>query len=229
MGKFGDVPKKFIDLHYKIGDGLSVETINPAKRYPVKLIGVVENSSILVTAPRVQGKEFMLPEGQLLRLRMMADNIACGFQTRVLRACRVPYLYVHLAYPQKIEAVAVRQASRVRLELPVLLEEFEKDTLHGVWPKKAYIVDMSSGGARLQSKAPLAAVGSELMLTFRVVIDTVVRVDKVKAIVRNITEVGDSVADAGYQYGVQFLDVSDVNRIHISGYVYEQILTQGEH
>ncbi|WP_210396686.1 flagellar brake protein [Motiliproteus sediminis] len=228
MSDHGGLPTRFAELRVQPGDAFSVETITPPKRYPVRLIGYSEGDSLLVSTPRIQGKTFLLPEGQLLRVRMMADNIACGFETRVLHNCRTPFLYAHLAYPKSIKSVAVRQASRVALKLPAIVAEFEPGALPGQWPKKGLIIDMSSGGARLHSKEPVAAVGSELRLRFRVMIDTVERDEQVRAIVRNITEVGQGPEDAGYQYGLQFMDVGEEDRIRISGYVYEQILHHGK-
>ncbi|HEY5718018.1 MAG TPA: flagellar brake protein [Motiliproteus sp.] len=218
------LPDRFSELRIRPGDQFSVETINPPKRYPVKLIGYSEGDSILVSPPTIQGKTFLLPEGQLLRVRLMADNVACGFETQVMRNCRLPFLYTHLSYPKAIKSVAVRQASRVMLRLPVVIDEFVKGDLPGEWPKQGLIIDMSSGGARLHCKKPVAAVGSELKLSFSVTIDSVCRPQQVRAIVRNITEVGECAEDFAYQYGVQFKDVEDEDRIRISGYVYEQII-----
>ncbi|MEH6824123.1 MAG: flagellar brake protein [Motiliproteus sp.] len=220
------VPEQFHDLRIRIGDLFSVETVSPPKRYPVRLLGFNEGQSLIVSAPSVQGKSFLLPEGQVLRVRVMAGNVACGFQTQVLKSNRLPYLYSHLKYPLSIPSVAVRQASRVDLKLPVRIDEYETGELPGEWPKKALFIDLSSGGACLHTQLPIAAVGSELKLSFKVVVDGVERISRLKAIVRSIAEVGASPEQAALQYGVQFIDVSDEDRVYISGYVYEQIIDQ---
>jgi c-di-GMP-binding flagellar brake protein YcgR len=220
------VPEQFHELRIRIGDMFSVESVSPPKRYPVRLLGFHEGQSLIVSAPTVQGKAFLLPEGQVLRVRVMAGNIACGFQTQVMKNNRVPYLYSHLKYPPKVSSVAVRQASRVELKLPVRIDEFETGELPGEWPKKALLIDLSSGGGRLQSPLPVAAVGSELKLSFKVVVDGVEHISRIKAIVRNIAEVGASAEQSMLHYGVQFVEVSDEDRVYISGYVYEQIIDQ---
>lgn len=220
------VPEQFHELRIRIGDLLSVETISPTKRYPVRLLGYNEGQSLLVSAPSMLGKAFLLPEGQVLRVRLMAGNVACGFQTQVLKSYRLPYMYSHLKYPAKVSSVAVRQASRVELKLPVRIDAFEAGDLPGQWPKKALFIDLSSGGARLQSPLPIAAVGSELKLSFKVIVDGVEHISRIKAIVRNITEVGTSPEQALLHYGVQFVEVGDEDRVYISGYVYEQIIDQ---
>jgi c-di-GMP-binding flagellar brake protein YcgR len=228
MGHHGAIlPSSFSELNLKCGDAFSIETLSPAKRYPLRLIGFVEKGSLVVTAPQVQGKSFLLPEDQLLKVRLMASTVACGFSSKVMRTCRAPYLYMHLAYPDKIEAVTVRQASRVQLALLTRIDAFKTGDLPGVWPKKGQIIDLSSGGARILSMQPIAATSSALWITFKLVIESVERIVKVKAVVRNIAEVGKSPEEAAYQYGVQFLDVDDDDKIRIAAYVYEQMSRQG--
>lgn len=221
------VPKNFKDLNLSVNDVFSVETLSGKQRYPVRLIGWVDNQSLIVTAPRVNGKEFYLKEDTLLKVRLIADNYACGFQTKVLVSHRSPFLYSHLAYPSNFEAVAVRQASRVKMSLPVEIREAQAGSLIGDWPRKETIVDVSHSGARIQSVESLAAVGSELVLHFEVTVDTIKRHLEVPCVVRNIAEVSDSVVGEAFQYGVQFDKLSDNDRVYICGYVYEQMIYYG--
>ncbi len=217
------VPEHFCDLNINIGDAFSMESLSNNKRYPVKLIGLVEGGSLIVSAPKIQGKEFFLPEGQILKVRLIAGKYACGFQTQVICSRRLPYLYSHLSYPSKFEAVAIRQANRVRLNLPTEISEAEPGSLHGDWPRKGLVLDASSGGARIFCHNPLAAVGSKLSVKIAIEVDGVCKALSLLAIVRNISELKD-----GYQYGVQFLDVSDEERVFISGFVYERMLGQSD-
>ncbi len=217
------VPQQFCDLNLNIGDSFSMESLSNNKRYPVKLIGLVEGRSLIVSAPKIQGKEFFLPEGQILKVRLIAGKYACGFQTQVICTRRLPYLYSHLSYPVKFEAVAIRQANRVRLNLRSDITEAETGTLHGDWPRKGLIRDVSSGGAKIHCHNPLAAVGSRLTVSVTIEVDGVSKQISLLAIVRNINELKD-----GYQYGVQFVDVTDEERVYISGFVYEQMLGQSE-
>ncbi|MEH6626977.1 MAG: flagellar brake protein [Motiliproteus sp.] len=217
------VPERFCDLNLAIGDSFSMESLSNNKRYPVKLIGLVESGSLIVSAPKIQGKEFFLPEGQILKVRLIAGKYACGFQTQVICSRRLPYLYSHLSYPSTFEAVAIRQANRVRLNLRAEISEYQTGTLHGDWPRKGLIMDVSSGGAKIHCHNPLAAAGSKLSICFTIEVDGVRKKVTIQAIVRNISELRD-----GYQYGVQFVDVTDEERVYISGFVYEQMLGRSE-
>ncbi len=222
------VPTNFKALKLSVGDVISLESISAKSRYPVKLIGYLENQSIIVSVPRSNGKEFLLKDGTILRVRMIADNFACGFQTKVLAHQVSPFLHIHLQYPEKLEAVAVREASRVRLALPVSIDEAEPGLLIGEWPRNETLVDVSNTGARIQCAEGLAPVGSDLILKFSVSVDDIVRNLEVKATVRNITEVSDPAQGEVFQYGVQFQPISDDDRVYICGYVYEQMLYQGD-
>ncbi len=83
-----------------------------------------------------------------------------------------------------------------------------------------------SAGARVQCAKPLAAVGSELRMSFQVVVDTVKKVLNLKAMVRNITEINDPDRGMVYQYGVEFIGVTEIEQVFICGFVYEQMLYQ---
>lgn len=218
------VPESFKDLKLNVNDVFNIEPLSSKKRYPVRLIGYTEKKSVLVSVPRLKGKDFLLNDGALLRVRLIADNYACGFETRVLASHNSPYLYMHLEYPRTLEAVAVRKASRVRMSLPVEISEQEEGAVIGKWPRNETIVDVSNTGARVQSLHPLAPVGSEVILKFSVTVDTIERKLEVPAIIRNIAEVTDPHMGEAYQYGVQFESLSDDDRVYICGFVYERML-----
>lgn len=220
------IPTNFKELKLNVGDSIGLESVSTKSRYPVKLIGYLEGQSIIVTVPRINGKEFLIKEGTSLRVRMIADNYACGFQTRVLSYQTSPFLHFHLEYPSKLEAVAVRQASRVRLALPVSIDEVDKGELIGEWPRNEVLVDVSNTGARIQCTEGLAPVGSDLNIKFTVTVDGISRNLKVRSVVRNIAEVTDPDRGEVFQYGLQFQPLSDDDRVYICGYVYEQMLYQ---
>lgn len=218
------VPTSFKELKLNVGDPIRLESVSAKTRYPVKLIGYLDGQSIIVTVPRINGKEFLIKEGTSLRVRMIADNYACGFQTKVLTYQASPYLHFHLEYPEKLEAVAVRQASRVKLALPVSIDEVDKGELIGEWPRKEILVDVSNTGARIQCSEGLAPVGADLNIKFTVSVDGISRDLSVRSVVRNIAEVCDPDRGEVFQYGLQFQPLSDDDRVYICGYVYEQML-----
>lgn len=223
-----NVPSSFHALKLNIGDSFSLEALTAKARFPVKLIGYSEGNSIIVSVPKVNGKEFLLKNDTILKVRLIADNFACGFQTKVLTHYTAPFLHIHLEYPDKLEAIPVRSASRVRLSLPVSIEEAESGALYGEWPREEILVDVSNSGARIQCKEGLAPVGSDLLLSFSVSVDGIKRDLKLPATVRNIAEVSDPVAGEVFQYGVQFKPINNDDRVYICGYVYEQMLYHTE-
>ncbi len=220
------LPRNFADLYLRVGDSFSIETLTPAKRFPVKILGYMEHQSLIVTCPIVQGRPFMLKEDQLLKVRLMAGTVVCGFATKVLRVCRSPYLYMHLQYPEKIEAVEVRKASRVRVKLPTLLQEQEVGTLYGQWPKRGEISDLSRTGCGLIADQPVAAKGDRIIINALLEVDGERRKVAIPSLVRNVAEIDDDPQALRYQYGIEFQELAPQDRIWLSAYVYEQRIRQ---
>ena len=111
----------FADMHLAVGDRLQIEC--PAGtglgRAFVRVIGYVDHLSILVTAPVAGNRRIDLVENDLVVVRVFSRENAFAFRASVLRACRLPFHYVHLSFPEIIQGSVIRKATRVRTELPV--------------------------------------------------------------------------------------------------------------
>src|SRR5690625_7213878 len=53
------------------------------ERWPCRFVGAVAKRSLLVSAPRAQGRLLRLRPGQEVLVRMVVANGVCGFATRV--------------------------------------------------------------------------------------------------------------------------------------------------
>ena len=111
----------FADMHLTVGDRLQIEC--PAGtgmgRAFVRVIGYVDQLSILVTAPVAGKRRIDLVENDLVVVRVFSRENAFAFRASVLRACRLPFPYVHLSFPEIIQGSVIRKATRVRTQLPV--------------------------------------------------------------------------------------------------------------
>ncbi|HFE32290.1 MAG TPA: flagellar brake protein, partial [Gammaproteobacteria bacterium] len=107
------------ELALDIGDILQLQFLgeDSETRYYVKVIGYLEERSLLVTAPQSNGKLLRVRDGQPLAARMMAGTDLVGFTVSVLRSCAVPYPYLHLCYPKDLQSVTVRKSLRVVLDM----------------------------------------------------------------------------------------------------------------
>ena len=189
--------------------------------------GYSPGNSLIISAPRVNGKLTFLKEHQQFIVRMMQGNDVYGFESAVLKYYSSPFPHAHLRHPKDIERITVRGSRRVDTELLVLV----KPTTEPDRSLSASMLNSSATGALLQLKAPLGELEDELSISLELTIAGITKYVRLKAIIRNITPPGDSdneSADQLYKYGVQFSELTDEQTLLINAYVYEQIVLQME-
>lgn len=208
-----------------LGDPIQLQFIpdDGRDRLTARVIGHSPGNSLIISAPRVNGKLTYLKEHQPFIVRMMQGNDVYGFESTVLKYYNSPYPHVHLRQPKDIERITVRSSRRVDTELLVLVKPMAEPDRS----LSASMLNSSATGALLQLKAPLGEIEDELSISLELTIAGITRYLRIKAIIRNITLPGDS-ADQQYKYGVQFSELSDEQTLLINAYVYEQIVLQME-
>lgn len=219
------------ELTLDIGDILQLQFLGEdcKVRYYVKVIGYLEDRSLLVTTPQSHGKLMLVREGQLLAARMMAGNDLVGFTVSVLRSCAVPYAYLHLSYPKDLQSVTVRKALRITLNMPASVQACNMGT-EAVSPEteahKVQIRDMSTTGALLAADVPLAETGNCLAVSVNVDVAGASEELTFTVVVRNIKvepakEKGKS---SLFLHGVEFQFSDRRESVLLHAFVYEQIV-----
>ena len=216
-------------LCLEVGDTLQLQFLGDDgdTRHYVKVIGYLEDKSLLVTAPHTGGKLILVREGQPLAVRMMAGTELVGFTVSVLRNCTRPYPYLHLSYPQAMQSVTVRKSLRVKLDMDVtvrscLLGSEEVDT--DATPRQATIRDMSTTGAQLVADEPLAEVGNYLSVLTSLDVAEEVEEQNFTVIVRNVqVESGNVKGESRFLHGVEFQFSDRHESVLLHAYVYQQI------
>jgi c-di-GMP-binding flagellar brake protein YcgR len=137
----------------------------------------------------------------------------------VLRACRLPFHYVHLSFPEIIQGSVIRKATRVRTELPVSVsvEQPGADATPGT------VLNISASGLLLRTRAALGDRGSPVRLRFELPlhgIDTRLEID---ASIRNVREDADE-EGIEYQYGVDFHELQPSDHMVVKAFVYQTII-----
>lgn len=148
-----------MDLGLQIGDILQIEPAKGDGRYRVRLIGLVPQRSLLVTAPEFKREPVEMREGQELTVRAFAKEEALTFKTRVQRVCAKPYPYLHLSYPVSFEPASARQSPRARVRMYGMAKQEDSGR-----SEKVGIGDLSTDGAMLWCNAELGRVGDSLIL-----------------------------------------------------------------
>lgn len=215
-----------MELRLQVGELLQLQARDgeSSRRMQVRVIGYLPGQSLIVTTPRSKGNVIIMREGQPFVGRMLVGNRIVGFATKVLRSCARPYPYLHLAYPEELEQIVVRQAQRIAVRLFVSVDNDNPEFKH--LHHRAQAVDISTSGALLLAGEALGEVGDRLLLTCAVKIGDTEKLLRIPSWLRNVqtTQDDDHVIDESYYHGVEF-DIQDQqDALALHGFVYEQIV-----
>ncbi|MCW8899291.1 MAG: flagellar brake protein [Gammaproteobacteria bacterium] len=212
-----------LDLRQNVGDTLQLQ-FSPNKkdeRFYVKLIGFLENKSILVTTPRSDGVPLRIPAEQKFIVRMISGNSAQGFSAQAIHATSHPYPHLHLTYPKDLESITVRKAERVNCKLIVTVQnvESENTTADG---RSASMQDISTAGSQLLSNDTLGEVGDTITINSKVNVADIEQYLTISGKIRRAVEKENS-KSGKYEYGIEFILLEDKDKLLLHGFVYEQM------
>jgi c-di-GMP-binding flagellar brake protein YcgR len=211
---------RFEDLRLLPGQPLQLEFDGyGAPRDKSMLIGYRAGHSLIVSTPLNSGLASLLKQGVGLAVRLFANqtNCACAFRTEVLHIARAPYPHLYLAMPQHLKLGEVRSSVRAKVALISAVHYAE-----GFSQKTAAMVkDISLGGCRIHSRNLPLAVGDVIKLTAQICISGIERIVSLDAHVRSRQD-----DDDGVVAGVQFADMSDLDRITLHAFVLSNIHVQ---
>lgn len=204
------------------GDALQMQPLleGQVERYTVRVIGIMRPKSVLVTAPVVDGKLIFVRDGQTYLVRAFSGLNVCAFKAKVLKAQLQPFPYLHLSYPDSVQAMRIRKNMRAPANIIVAVHEGEEARQTGA----GRIVDLSVGGARLQSPGVIGVKDQTLWLSFKVNLGDMEEYVKTPAVIRSIGVEEDEQGKAMNTYGVQFGDLNQSQRLIIMNLVYQHLL-----
>lgn len=205
-------------LRPRPGEPVRLETRLPKARYAVQLIGVHEQSAVIVSAPK--SRRPLLTEGVSLNMKLLCGNTLISFSTRLLKARSEPFPHWILAYPSALDTVPFRQHTRVPVHLNLLLDKGDTDP-HA--SHAALCVDISLSGASVESPMALAAVGDSVFLTARVSVASIDHVILAPAKVRSVMQTESGTLKV-YRHGLIFEEMEEETRLVLAGFVYQQWL-----
>jgi c-di-GMP-binding flagellar brake protein YcgR len=209
--------------HLQVGDVLQLQFAPPSDiqdRYATTLIGLLPGQSLIITAPRKQGKTIMVREGQAFTVRMLQGSNIFGFVARVLKVSAKPFPYLHLAYPDDVETVVVRNAPRVSTEIHATVSKpLEGDTTE----QAVIIADISNTGARVMHSEKLGEVGTVIQVTHPVLVcggeDTL----KAMGVIRNVRDMKQEKGDPVFVHGIEFRGLTRFQELLLCAYVLSGI------
>jgi len=216
------------ELALEIGDNLQLQfSGDDETRYSAKVIGYLPGQSLVVSTPKVDGRTIPVSEGKKAIVRLMSGNKIVGFSVRVIMVSVRPYAHLHLSFPQNVQAVTVRKALRVTLNMTAsvrfcLTDSTETDP--ALVPRTVTIQDMSTCGALLIADKPLVEEGQHIAIALRLDVADATEDISLPAIVRNIrVERGEKAGQRYFHHGVELRVVDRAQSILVHAFVYQCI------
>ncbi len=217
----------FEAMNLKIGDRMQLQLpeLLSSDRVIVRLIGYVNNLSLLVTMPReANGLRFGLLENDNLVVRVFTSQNAFGFSATVSKIIKVPFEYLHLTFPDEVKGVVIRKAPRVRTKIicSVTTDASGEQSLSGM------LVNLSANGALLDSRRAVAEKGNTVKLSFRITLHTVDAMLTVDAIVRAqfADETSGNASSGMIHHGLEFVDLQPNDSLILQSMIYQQMIEQ---
>ena len=192
-------------------------------RYTVRVIGTMKPKSVLVTAPMVDGKLIFVRDGQTYLIRAFSGLNVCAFKARVLKSQLQPFPYLHLSYPDNVQAMRIRKAMRAPASIIVAVHESEEGKQIGA----GKMTDISVGGAKVLSAMMLGRKDQNLWLSFKVKLGDMEEYVKTPAIIRSLGEEDDEQGKPMKSFGMQFGELTQAQRLIIMNLVYQHLLKEG--
>ncbi len=204
------------------GDALQLQPLleGQVERYTVRVIGIMKPKSVLVTAPVVEGKLIFVRDGQTYLVRAFSGLNVCAFKAKVLKAQLQPFPYLHLSYPDSVQAMRIRKNMRAPASIIVAVHDSEEARQSGA----GRIVDLSVGGAKLLSPSRLGDREQTLWLSFKVNLGDMEEYVKTPAVIRSVGVEEDEQGKPMNAYGVQFGALGQSQRLIIMNLVYQHLL-----
>lgn len=207
------------------GDALQLQSLveGQTERLTVHVIGVMKPKSVLVTAPSVDGKLIFVRDGQTYLVRAFSGLNVCAFKCKVLKSQLQPFPYLHLSYPDSVQAMRIRKTMRAPASIIVAAHQSEEGRQIGA----GKLVDISVGGAKMLSPMQLAHKGDSLWLSFKVRLGDMEEYVKTPVLIRSEGEEDDEQGKRMKSFGVQFGELEQSQRLIIMNLVYQHLLKEG--
>lgn len=213
----------FNDMKLPVGARLQLILARPAQSsYFSSLIGYVQGEYLLVKIPVEHGLTVPMQEGERITVRVFSGVSVYSFACTIESVLLAPRCYMHLSFPQEIASTPLRQAARVKVNVPV--EVRQQDDGHGE-PVAGTISDLSMTGALITSETELGSPGDRIGVSFCFRVQPTNQEVRIRAdaYIRSCRRVGANGRQTAPHYGtgIHFDGVSENEQFMLQHFLYE--------
>jgi c-di-GMP-binding flagellar brake protein YcgR len=154
----------FEDIKLQVGARLQLMLARSQKTiYYSALIGYVPGEYLLVKIPIDHGLSVPMQEGEHLTVRVFSGVAVYTFNCVVESILLAPRYYMHLSFPKTVQATPLRDAARVKVNMPV---EIKRAAGVQAQPTTAKLSDLSVSGAFISADGELGEPGDNISVAF---------------------------------------------------------------
>lgn len=216
----------FEDMQLQVGARLQLTLASQGENnWYSTLIGYVLGEYLLLKIPTDGGLPVPLQEGEHVVVRAFSGVSVYTFASTIESILLAPRDYMHLSFPQQIVVTPVRQAPRVKVNLPV--EVSNAPSTHENLTRAA-LSDLSLTGAFIAAHEELGGPGHRITIRFAFRVQPTnqeVRI-RTEATIRHCRRLGPNGKTDGqtlimHGTGIHFDSMSEIERFMLQHYLYE--------
>ncbi|TDO96742.1 flagellar brake protein [Marinomonas balearica] len=236
------VQTNFSEIDVPMGTSVQLEFISPPGRHTVQVVGRLPGRSLILSSPKVNGKNILVRESQVVNVRLMLDTSVCAFSSQVAKSYLDPSAHLHIAYPDYVETSIVRKAVRIETRAICSLEPIANNPESIFSAANGILVDLSTGGAKLLSKEDFGSVNQKMNLSLRLKISEydfylkiiseirsqeIEHIDKLQSTLTDNEFLSRMGVEYLYVYGIKFNELPKEVGVPLVAYILEQQREKG--
>jgi hypothetical protein len=223
----GTVPKEkdptFAEIGFPVGSPFAIRPSEDSAHHklPVKLVGWIEDETLLVTHPTAHDQLLFVKDGAVLHVRAGHDKYVCTFDTTVVKAQLQPFPMLMLRYPSQVNVSRVRGTTRIKTAIIASVSQKGCSIRHA-----CTVRDLSLKGLLVNAKEAVAKTGDLIDIYFRVSFDGVRHDFELTGEVRSCGPCHETGKAGGWNHGIELDPIADAERRLLQLYIYSRQLEE---
>ncbi len=224
--KEAEPPQKLVDLSLdsiRLGETIQISPTadeTDSTKYFVKFLGGLEKTSMICTAPTQDEKLVFVKEHAGFKVQLFSGREIYNFNTTVSAVLSKPFHHIHLHYPRGVYAKKLRNNQRFTTSIICSIDNNSDGEFKDL-KTSGRIVDISLGGAMIESSKRIGTINDDLECTFKLSINGTEMLFSIPSTLRNIIEPSEKKNTQKYNNGIQFKEIPFQEKTMLQNYILQ--------